>query len=164
MIFKLKNVTQKIFFAVLFLTFLLTLNSSVTVKAADKITEEQAEYDLLEGGTQKFTLQNKDGTVAYVTVTEVTGKSRVSNGTYKIDYEVPLRWKAGFLVKVVSNQITSAYSPYYTLISGQINSSYLVKESGTQVSYYLSYSSISYKAKTGVRASITKNKLNVEKI
>lgn len=77
MIFKLKNVTQKIFFAVLFLTFLLTLNSSVSVKAADKITEEQAEYDLLEGGTQKFTLQNKDGTVAYVTVTEVTGKALV---------------------------------------------------------------------------------------
>lgn len=53
------------------------VNSSVSIKAADKITDAQAEYDLLEGGTQKFTLQNEDGTVAYVTVTEVTGKALV---------------------------------------------------------------------------------------
>lgn len=56
---------------------LLMVNSSVSIKAADKITDAQAEYDLLKGGTQKFTLQNEDGTVAYVTVTEVTGKALV---------------------------------------------------------------------------------------
>ena len=56
---------------------LLLVNSPVSIKVADKITDAQAEYDLLEGVTQKFTLQNEDGTVAYVTVTEVTGKALV---------------------------------------------------------------------------------------
>lgn len=56
---------------------LLMVNSPVSIKVADKITDAQAEYDLLEGVTQKFTLQNEDGTVAYVTVTEVTGKALV---------------------------------------------------------------------------------------
>ena len=53
------------------------VNSPVSIKAADKIIDAQAEYDLLKGGTQKFTLQNEYGTVAYVTVTEVTGKALV---------------------------------------------------------------------------------------
>lgn len=96
--------------------------------AADETTNAQAEYDLRKGGTQEFAVQDDDGTIIYVTITEIREKTRVSNGAYKIDYEVPLRWKVGFFVNITSNQITSAYSPYYTLTSGQINSSYLKKD------------------------------------
>lgn len=164
MILKCKNATQKLFFSIFFLAFVLVATFPVHVMAADETTNAQAEYDLLKGGTQEFTVQDDDGTIIYVTITEIRGKTRVSNGAYKIDYEVPLRWKAGFFVNITSNQITSAYSPYYTLTSGQINSSYLKKESSTQASYYLSYYSISYRANTGVRAIINKNTLSVSKI
>ena len=78
--------------------------------AAAETTNAQAEYDLRKGGTQEFTVQDDDGTIIYVTITEIRGKTRVSNGTYKISYEVPLVWEAGFNVNIVSNQITSAYA------------------------------------------------------
>ena len=104
--------TKNFFSLFFFLAFVLVAAFPVRVMAADETTNTQAEYDLLKGGTQEFTVQDDDGTIIYVTITEIPGKTRVSNGAYKIDYEVPLRWKAGFFVNITSNQITSAYSPY----------------------------------------------------
>ena len=100
------------------MAFVLVAAFPVRVMAAAETTNAQAEYDLRKGGTQEFTVQDDDGTIIYVTITEIRGKTRVNNGTYKISYEVPLVWEAGFNVNIVSNQITSAYASYYTLYSG----------------------------------------------
>ena len=110
--------------------------------AADETTNAQAEYDLLKGGTQEFTVQDDDGTIIYVTITEIRGKTRVSNGTYKISYEVPLVWEAGFNVNIVSNQITSAYASYYNLYNGKMKNTRLIRESASQASFYISYTNV----------------------
>lgn len=159
---KLKKISQKCF--ALILAFALTTFSPLPVNASDASFDSQAEYDLLKGGTQEFTLQNDDGSIAYVTITRISENSRVSNGTYNVSYKVPLVWEANFHVNITSNQITSAHSPHYTLFSGQIKSTRLTRESATQASYYLAYSIATYTTKTGVRATINNNTLNVSKI
>ncbi len=164
MILKCKNATQKLFFSIFFLAFVLIATFPVHVMAADETTNTKAEYDLRKGGTQEFAVQDDDGTIIYVTITEEPGKLRANNGTYNIKYKVPYAWEAGFKVNISSNQITSAYAPYYTLYSGQVESSRLTKESPTQASYYLAYLYAGHASKTGVRATINKTVLNVNKI
>lgn len=57
-------------------------------------------YDLKKGGKQEFTIKDSTGQYVYVTVTEISSVSRVSNGTYKVSYRVPFVWKAGFYIDI----------------------------------------------------------------
>ena len=164
MILKCKNATQKLFFSIFFLAFVLVATFPVHAMAAAETTNAQAEYDLRKGGTQEFTVQDDDGTIIYVTITEIRGKTRVSNGTYKISYEVPLVWEAGFNVNIVSNQITSAYASYYNLYNGKMKNTRLIRESASQASFYISYTNVMKTIHTGVRATINKATLIVNKI
>ena len=103
MILKCKNATQKLFFSIFFLAFVLIATFPVHVMAADETTNTKAEYDLRKGGTQEFAVQDDDGTIIYVTITEEPGKLRANNGTYNIKYKVPYAWEAGFKVNISSN-------------------------------------------------------------
>ena len=159
----LKHPTKKFLSFILFLMFSLIFTTPLSANAANNVSPNLiAEYDLLKGGTQEFTVENPDGTTAYITITEIPGNSRVSNGTYKINYEVPLVWEAGFYVDITTNQIKSAYSPYYTLFTGSIKSTKLTRESTSQASYYLSYNIGILTNNSGVRATITGTTLVLE--
>lgn len=162
--FKTNNTIKKILSCTFCLALALTVLSPLSVNASETVVSGEASYDLEKGGTQEFVLQNVDGTTAFVTVTEVPGNSRVSNGTYKISYKVPLVWEAGFYVDITTNQIKSAYSPYYTLFTGSMKSTRLTRESTAQASYYLAYNVGILTNSSGVRANISGTTLSVSKI
>ena len=69
--------------------------------AADETTNAQAEYDLRKGGTQEFAVQDDDGTIIYVTITEEPGKLRANNGTYNLKYKI--RSISNMLLNYVGN-------------------------------------------------------------
>lgn len=141
------------------------VTTPLSVNAVNNVSPDSiAEYDLLQGGTQEFTVKNLDGTTIYITITEIPSISRVNNGTYKIDYKVPLAWEAGFYVDITTNQIKSAYSPYYTLFTGSIKSTRLARESTSQASFYIVYNVMGLANSSGVRAIISGTTLSVSKI
>ncbi len=137
----------------------LVLTNVFVVSASEPQTE--AVYDLKKGGTQTFMLEGKDGEVQQVVIEEVSSNARVADDTYKISFTVEGAWTAGFYVKVSSNKITSAYSPFHTALRGSITSPQLVRNSNVKVTYSFIYKWTILKYDTGVIASISNSSLKV---
>lgn len=132
-----KTTTKKFLSFILFLMLSLTVTAPLSANAANNVSPGlTAEYDLLQGGTQEFTVENSDGTTAYVTITEIPTLTRIDSGTYKISYKEPNCWTATYYIKVSSNSITSAYNPTFTVSSGSISSPRLELETSKQSTLY----------------------------
>jgi hypothetical protein len=134
---------------------------SLPVQASSENTVAVAEYNLKEGGTQKFEIIDAQGEAVKVTITEMKKTSRISNGSYNVEFSKPLSWQAGFYVDIKNNQITSAYSPYYKVQRGAILFPSLIKENSKQATFYFTYKITSQCLNKGVRAQISGSNLNV---
>ncbi|MBE5956542.1 MAG: hypothetical protein E7253_08820 [Lachnospiraceae bacterium] len=128
--------------------------SPMRVFAAEELPTE-AHYDLEIGGTQTFVIQDENGEIATVTVSEVAGDSRIATGTYRVEYEVPLAWVAGFYVSISNNQIYNAYGAYYTCFRGEIRYPSLIRPSNITASYVFIYENINIPVSTGFDATIS---------
>ena len=151
-----KYFKKKIFTLVLALVMVLT--NTFIVSAAEP--QEEAIYDLEKGGIQTFVIEGADGEIQTITIEEVESKTRVADDTYRISCET-INWEAGFYVKVANNQITSAYSPFHTVLRGSIQEASLVRNSSVKVTYSFIYKLTVFKFDTGVMATISNSSLKV---
>lgn len=113
------------------------------------------------GGTQEFTLINKHGKTVHVIITEEPSKERLENRTYKVSYEAPLSWRAGYNVVVRNNTISSVNSPWHTAITGSISAGRLTKDSSTQATYSMTRKLLTMHYKIGVRTTISGTTMKV---
>ena len=157
-----KKQNKKVF--ALGMAIILTLTNAFVVCAEDSpaTLPTEAVYDLEQGGTQTFNILNEDGENDIIIVEEIPNVGRVAAGTYKVSYKSS-SWNAGFYVKISSNQITSAYSPFHTVINGEITQSKLVKNSNTKATYSFLHRLTIFSFNTGVVAQISDSKLMVSK-
>lgn len=103
-----------------------------------KAAENEAEYDMTQGGTQQFTILDEDLEEIIITVEEEPTLSRaMKNGTYKITSEKEGSWRASYEIVVKSNNITTVKNPSATAITGSFTSKRLAIDSSTQATYYL---------------------------
>lgn len=123
--------------------------------------QEAAQYDLEKGGTQSFEMVDENGEETEIVVEEVPKIARVANGTYKITRNRKGCWTAGFYVDVSENRLVKAHDKFYKVIKGSIKEIALSKESNTQATLTLKYSSGLTKI-SKIRAKISKRKLVVE--
>lgn len=144
------------------LVVVLILTNAFVVSASEPPTE--AVYDLEKGGTQTFVVEGKDGEVQQITIEEVAGNTRVADDTYKVSLSSPGAWTAGFYVKISSNKITQAYSPFYSTIVGNIQSAKLVRNSSSKATYSFIYNVAFLNFDTGVIATVSGTELKVSKI
>lgn len=144
-----------------------TLLSTIPVHAAFTSEEQQnatADYDILQGGTQKFTIYDEGGNPVYVTIEEAPSISRVADKTYSVSFESPLAWEAGYKVDVKNNTISSVHSPWSRTILGTISAQRLVKESSTQATYYFTYRLTALCTYQGVRTKVSSSKITVTNV
>lgn len=154
----------KMMLIMVLLCFAFSMNISLVAEASDTPEfPECAEYNISEGGTQSFELINSSGDAVYITISkEFSMQIRsISNGTYQITFTSPGAWKAGYKIVVSGDKISSAYSPYYSTITGSITSSKLYKDSTKQVSYHLTYRVQGIYISTGIRSIISGNSIKV---
>lgn len=121
-----------------------------------------ASYDLKKGGTQTFYILNEDEDYEEIIVEEISGNTRVDNGTYKITYKA-LAWEAGFYLTISNNKVTNAYSPFYEAFSGKISNPLLTRNSNITATYSFIHTFALVKHNTGVIASIEDNNLIISK-
>ncbi len=143
------------------LMVLVLVLSPMKVFAAELPTE--AVYDLEKGGTQTFLVQDENGEIGEVTIEEVAGNARVSNGDYRVAYENPLVWTAGFYVSISNNQIYNAYSPFHHCLVGEIRYPALTRPSITEASYAFIFERSNINYATGVNAKIVNGEMIVSK-
>ncbi len=148
---------KKRFFSVV-LVAALVLSNTFVASASESQTE--AVYDLQKGGTQTFVVEGQDGEVQQITIEEVAGNARVTDGTYKITHETS-GWEAGFYVKISNNQITSAYSPFHVALRGSIKNASLARNSSVKATYSFIYKVTIFSYDAGVIASISNSNLVV---
>lgn len=120
-----------------------------------------AAYDMEQGGSQNFMFCDKNGTTIEVIIEEIYSDSRIADGAYKISYKNTGAWEAGFYLKISDNQITDAYSPFYSVATGNILAPNLAR-TGTKeavLSFIYKQAAISYS--TGVVAKISGTELIV---
>lgn len=152
---------KQIYKHTLLLILILSLASNSTIAFASS-PKTSASYDLKQGGTQTFYIPNEDGSYDEIIIENISGNTRVDNGTYKITHKTAA-WTAGFYVTISSNKITTAYSPYHSTVFGTISSAALYKNDNTTATYSFLYSTFIADFNTGVIASITNSTLNVSK-
>lgn len=143
------------------------LLSTVPVHAAFTSDEQQntdAEYDILQGGTQEFTIYDVEGNPVYVTIEEDPSISRVADKTYSVSFKSPLAWEAGYKVDVKNNTISSVHSPWSRTILGTISAQRLVKESSTQATYYFTYKITAISTYQGVRTKVASSKITITNV
>ncbi len=133
-----------------------------TTPAFAKTYQSECIYDTLIGGTQTFTLQHSSGSVISITISEVPCLTRtLENRTYKVSYNSPLAWEAGYNLVIQNNYIKSVNSPYYICYNGQIYSSILKKDSSLQATMSFIYKIGGLNIATGVRTNIVNKELKV---
>lgn len=135
---------------------LVLLLNPMSVFAEELPTE--ARYDLEKGGTQTFTIREEDGSVATVTIEEVSGNSRIANGNYRVVYDNTV-WYASFSVSISNNKFYNAYDPYNYCLRGEIRYPALTMQSTTHVAYAFIYVINMINYVTGVNAKITNGEL-----
>lgn len=148
------------FLAVTLVVMMFMMNTFMVSAAEPQV---EALYDLEKGGTQTFVIENSDGDIQRVTIEEIADNARVADDTYKVSFQTS-NWEAGFYIKVSNNQITSAYSPFYTALYGSIKDATLVRNSSVKVSYSFIYQLTIFKFDTGVVAAISNSILKVSQI
>ena len=141
------------------LMVLVLVLSPMKVFAAELPTE--AVYDLEKGGTQTFLIRDENGEIGEVTIEEVTGNARIADGTYKVTYEQPASWRAGFHLSITNNKFNSAFTPFYSVAVGSVLDDYLTKDSWTKATYSILLRQFSIIYNTGVVATMSGTELVV---
>ncbi len=119
-----------------------------------------ATYDMKTGGTQIFKTRDGDN-ISYLKISEISSKSRVTNGTYQIEHVRTASWRAGYFITVSNNNVTSAYGQYCYPLIGTITSSYLSIDSSVQVTYSFVHNIYSTYTRTGLYSVISGDNINV---
>lgn len=132
---------------------------SLPVSAAEDNTA--VFYDLIQGGTQTFSLKDAEGNDALITIVELPSTLRMANKSYAVSYRSLLSWEAGYNVVIYNNSISSVNSPYYTCFIGSIYSASLRKNSSKQATLNFIYKAGGINNATGVRTNIINNQLKV---
>ena len=155
-----KQFKKTLFSTALILTLL--LSSTLISNAAEM--QPDISYDLTKGGTQVFYLEDSNGEEIIITVEEIEGTARIANGSYKVSYDYPNKWEAGFTVDISSNKITRAYSAFHTAIVGSITNATLTRNSNTKATYKFTHKTGLIGTTSGVVATISGTSLNVSKL
>lgn len=121
-------------------------------------------YSLSTTQSKSFFLMDKNGLPYSVTIEPIEYGSRMANGKYKVSLTVPNRWKAGFIVTVSSNRITSVSNPSAIPLTGSIKNVVLQKVSSTQATLKFKYIYSSNVMNTGIKASISEGALKISKL
>ena len=146
--------------ALLFMCMVLIGGSVMTVDA--RTGNGEVAYSMEKGGTQIFYVENPAGTIDKVIIEEIVENKRVADNSYKISYET-VNWRAGFYIKVQNNKITSAYSPFDSVLMGSIQNASLVHNSSTKATYAFLYKMTVWSEDTGVIANISNGEIKVTK-
>lgn len=127
-----------------------------------KASGNYADYDLIRGGTQQFTLLDDDLKEVIITVEEETVLSRaVKDGTYKITSEKKGSYKASYHIVVSNNRITKAYNERTAAYSGSFTSKRLKIDSKKQTTYYLVKKTGLLSSKINLRATLKTNRIAI---
>ena len=154
----------KVFF-VLGLFFIFAKAEQVS---ADEIVPE-ASYNLLEGGTQSFSVETENGIEEIEISPDVTTENpeltprAIKGGTYNVSYTSPGAWRASYKVAISGGRISSVHSASSSPITGSITSRRLVKNSSVEARYYLTWKKQSTYVNCGVRSAISGNNLKVSR-
>ena len=154
----------KVFLA-LGLFFIFTKAEQVS---ADEIAPEVS-YDLLEGGTQTFSVETENGIEEIEISSDVPTESRglspraIRGGTYNVSYTSPGAWRASYKVSISGGRINNVHSASSSPITGSITSRRLVKNSSIEARYYLTWKKQSTYVNCGVRSVISGNNLKVSR-
>lgn len=141
----------------------LAFGGSLTAMAKENSQNEVAQYDLVEGGVQTYTLLDENNQEYYITIEHVNLNSRIAAGTYKITHEVPNAWKGSFYATISANKFTSVYSPEASALRGSVSDYYLVKDSSTQATLHVKWRSTIITYDTGFEAWIENGSLYTKK-
>lgn len=154
----------KVFF-VLGLFFVFAKTEQVS---ADEIVPEVS-YNLLEGGTQNYSIETENG-IEEVTISpdfsvESTGPTlrTIRGGTYNVSYTSPGSWRASYKVAISGGRINNVHSASSSPITGSITSRRLVKNSSIEARYYLTWKKQSTYVNCGIRSVISGNNLKVSR-
>ena len=146
LIFQVNNLILEVFFLkrillVFCLLFSFSLFKTGEVQASS--ADDAVYYDLEKGGTQEFITSDSSGTTIHIVVEELSGISLFSmnNGSYKISGRKAGFWEASYYVSVLNENITRAYSPSATAITGSFSSTRLTLDSNKQATFYLAWKS-----------------------
>lgn len=145
----------------LLLLLILSLASNSIISFASP-QKTSASYDLAKGGTQTFYIPNENGDYDEIVIEEISGNTRIDNGTYKITHKT-ISWKAGFNVTISANKITSVSSPFHESYVGKITLPSLSRNNTTTATYSFIHTVAFINNNTGVIASIENNNLIVSK-
>lgn len=150
----------------LVVSFCSSLLCPYCVQAEDESASAQplATYDLRKGGTQTFHVTDQDGNEIVITIEEIPGNARISNGSHKVTLEHKLFWTAGFSVNISNNKITSAYSPFHKVVWGSISSPSLTLNSSTKATYKFIHKAGLISTTTGVVAEMSGSTLTVSRL
>lgn len=154
-----KSLKRKLFIFTLMLCF--AFSSPVSALAAP--VQTQAVYDLAKGGTQTFLLKDENGNVGQVIIEEIQNNSKVADNTYKVTYEFPAVWTAGFYVKISNNKIIDAHSPFHDVAMGSISGTNLTRNSTSKATYSFIHKLLLINYDTGVIVTISDSQLIVKK-
>lgn len=145
-------------FTACFFFFLLKIDD---VQAS--VSTEGVYYDLVKGGTQEFVVPDDSGHDIYILVEEVPSISlfSVNNGSYRISGKKTGLWEASYYINVANGNITNAYSPSVTAITGSFSSTYLGLDSSKQATYYLGWKMGILNYNHYLRASISNDSLKI---
>lgn len=114
--------------------------------------------------SQRYTLLDEHGSPYFVTITPLFSPERMSNGTYKISYNVPNAWNAFFYAKISNNKFTSCYSPSVKPLKGSVLDYHLSRISSTSESLNIKWKSTLITYNTGFKAWISNGQLKTKKI
>ena len=126
-----------------------------------KASGNYADYDLIKGGTQQFTLIDEDLETVIVTIEDTVLLRAVENGTYKITSEKPGSYKASYHIVVSNNGITKAYNERTAAYSGSFTSKRLKIDSNKQTTYYLVKKTGLLSSKINLRATLKTNRIAI---
>lgn len=112
----------------------------VPVCASDTHTvkENSIDYDLVQGGTQEFTIYDETGEEIEVTIRELYPQTRsIDNGTYEISTSRTGSWNAKFQITIQNYKIASGGHASAIAVTGSFISKRFEIESSTMATYYL---------------------------
>ena len=144
----------------LILLIVLTLSLNYMPVQANESVE--VSYDLNEGGKKVFCIENSKGEVDKITIEQLNSNMKIANSNYRVTYEA-VNWTAGFYITVLNNEITNAYSPFYSIARGEIRNSKLNINSNTKATFSFQHKVTIFTYNTGVIANINNNNLYVTK-
>lgn len=153
--------TTKNIFSLILILILVT--SSPLLTFAEN-SQSNVTYDMLQGGKQIFHLENEDGTIITITIEEIHVAAKLSDGAYKVTYDNPGLWKAGFTVQISNNKIVHAYAPFSSVAWGTISDSTLTRNSYTKATYKFIHTTGLVSTVTGVVATMSGTTLSISKL